>query len=1420
MKKKLMASLLALCMVVSMLPLTAFADTTPAGPNIVSVKESPLSAKLADGSSVTPTTTAYSATLSTSDLPSGVNGVVTLNATGLKATYHDAITGTDEDGHEWKADDESTNYTVGVGFELPQGSPNYYIATNNAADFSGVNFRPWPDNFKSVDGSKTYLNVYFNLGTLPKTLTKYVGIKATVDGAISVYQVNITATGTDTAGTAYNETDVKAANLTAVEGQEAPAFGHTATGGYTVGYNKDSRVITITANELQVTENSAGNNAYWVGLALKQTAGNTYAYGFGSRAEAGESTGLTYRSAGSTQSDGTNTYDTLYWGWGSAAGAKNATEGWLSVKGSDNKIVDYQVIFAITPKNDVIRANPTGPSNPWTSADVTEITRNPENANDVTVKLKVVNLAKHESSDSASLPEAMQGEHYWIGIGIPRAYTDNGAPGTPADVPNATKYYQGWNSIAANATAIKPDNYQTADGMTYATFYFDLTPEHLINNHKGVVRIGETVDEEGNPKNPVTYTIEFVESSLVLDDLTAANFEFTAPTTLKANADGSAVTIPTDMVAAKSEVADKIGAITVKILKADGTVVAANAVTEAGTYTVKIDVASTGYYKAAADLTGDPAWTFTVAQADPTPPPAAPVPDFSAVPEGTTVLNKNVNDIQTGLQINKVTGSTAKTHMVVSGTVNEVVVPWTDFNGALVAEQTGYYMAICVPKTLGGQEIAEMKLNSFAGEKTIGPEAFTDSTTGNGAQDCCYVVIRLKEPTAPAADKVCTVKLKYGTGELTTYTIDYSKLTYRPFTPAVIGHGYVGTVPKTEDGALNGDALTAMLIDGASHSGDWVDQTLYVTFNGALGTGKYLWFDVKVIRDSSTENWGIASVGNTTYKTYACSFQNVEQWEKHPASPAALTGGETIELNVYVTATQLPNNANPSADELGRAIYTTSFAVPANGGNVASQRPAAPTGLRATAGDQKATLNWTAPADNGGSDITGYNVYQATEGTGFTKVATVTGTTAEITGLTNGVKYGFYVTAVNAIGESAEHSNTAEATPAASGNGGGGGGGGGGVGGYLPVNPPAPVTPPTDPSTDVTPTVSNGSATAAVPADALNAAEDSENVTVNVNTNADVDSVTAQIPASAVAALAEGTDASLTVSTPVADVVIPNETLAALGGQSGTVTVSVSEADNGEVTIDIQKNGTSVGELPAPIKVSAPVSEEAAQAGTGLVAIVVDADGNETVLPKSVLDDGEMSALLETGSATVKFVDNAKDFDDVKTDWYADAVAFVSSRNLFKGTTETTFEPNTYTSRAMMVTVLHRLEMEPDASGVSFADVPSSAYYAEAASWATDLGITTGTGAGFEGEKNITREEMVTMLYRYAQELAPNAGKMGSFAGMVGADEVSDWATEAMNWAVGSGIIQGDANGLRPNGTSTRAEMATVLMNFVKLILE
>ena len=169
----------------------------------------------------------------------------------------------------------------------------------------------------------------------------------------------------------------------------------------------------------------------------------------------------------------------------------------------------------------------------------------------------------------------------------------------------------------------------------------------------------------------------------------------------------------------------------------------------------------------------------------------------------------------------------------------------------------------------------------------------------------------------------------------------------------------------------------------------------------------------------------------------------------------------------------------------------------------------------------------------------------------------------------------------------------------------------------------------------------------------------------------------------------------------------------------------------------------------------------------------------------------------------------AVSFDDVVSgSWYAEAVNYVVDKGLMSGTAPRTFAPDAQTTRAMMWTVLARLDGQ-DVSG-------ASPWYDKAMTWATQSGVSDGTMP----EVNITREQLATMLYSYAKlkglEVIPNGMSLSKFSD---ADSISPWASEAVSWAAYSGILSGRSDGtVDPTARATRAEMSVMLMQFAKLL--
>ena len=176
-------------------------------------------------------------------------------------------------------------------------------------------------------------------------------------------------------------------------------------------------------------------------------------------------------------------------------------------------------------------------------------------------------------------------------------------------------------------------------------------------------------------------------------------------------------------------------------------------------------------------------------------------------------------------------------------------------------------------------------------------------------------------------------------------------------------------------------------------------------------------------------------------------------------------------------------------------------------------------------------------------------------------------------------------------------------------------------------------------------------------------------------------------------------------------------------------------------------------------------------------------------------------------------------FNDVSAnDWFASAVDYVTGKGMMNGTADNTFSPKANTTRGMIVTVLYRLENQPSTSAASFTDVASGAYYANAVAWANANGIVSGYGSGkFGPNDKVTREQLATILYRYAQykKYDVSVGEDTNILSYDDAQSISSYAIPAIQWACGAGVVTGKSGSkLDPKGNATRAEVAAMLMRF------
>ena len=177
-------------------------------------------------------------------------------------------------------------------------------------------------------------------------------------------------------------------------------------------------------------------------------------------------------------------------------------------------------------------------------------------------------------------------------------------------------------------------------------------------------------------------------------------------------------------------------------------------------------------------------------------------------------------------------------------------------------------------------------------------------------------------------------------------------------------------------------------------------------------------------------------------------------------------------------------------------------------------------------------------------------------------------------------------------------------------------------------------------------------------------------------------------------------------------------------------------------------------------------------------------------------------------------------FNDVKSDdWFYANVQYAVENKLMNGVGDDEFAPNDTLTRAMLVTVLYRNAGEPATNrSIPFADVDMGDYYANAVSWAKQNGIVNGvTENDFAPNSNITREQIATIMFRYAQYKGMTAVTMEENLHFEDSSEISEYAISAMNWAVGKGLMNGKTTTtINPKDNATRAEIAAILQRYIE----
>ncbi len=187
---------------------------------------------------------------------------------------------------------------------------------------------------------------------------------------------------------------------------------------------------------------------------------------------------------------------------------------------------------------------------------------------------------------------------------------------------------------------------------------------------------------------------------------------------------------------------------------------------------------------------------------------------------------------------------------------------------------------------------------------------------------------------------------------------------------------------------------------------------------------------------------------------------------------------------------------------------------------------------------------------------------------------------------------------------------------------------------------------------------------------------------------------------------------------------------------------------------------------------------------------------------------------------TAVVLDDYQDYFDVKANtWYYDAVKYVSQHKVMQGVSDEMFLPSDETTRAMLLTILHRLSGEPKpARQDNFSDVQTGFWYSEPINWGAEQSIANGVGDNmFKPSGNLTREQLVVALYRYAQLNNYDVTAESDLTDYDDADNLSDWARQSMRWAVENKILTGTSETtLSPRAGANRAQMATVLQRFMQ----
>jgi hypothetical protein len=382
--------------------------------------------------------------------------------------------------------------------------------------------------------------------------------------------------------------------------------------------------------------------------------------------------------------------------------------------------------------------------------------------------------------------------------------------------------------------------------------------------------------------------------------------------------------------------------------------------------------------------------------------------------------------------------------------------------------------------------------------------------------------------------------------------------------------------------------------------------------------------------------------------------------------------------------------------------------------------------------------------------------------------------------------------------------------------------------------------------TTITPAVTATNGTAAVTlstsdlSDAITSAKKNSGSTIIIapTITGTANKVTVELPKSSFSSIASDTDASVIVQTPVGNVTLSNGVLDSIATQASgsTVTVSLNTVDTKTLSADQQKTvgNSTVYDISVlsgsakitnfggnSVSISLPYTLKDGESASGVTVWYLD-DSGKLQQMTATYDKTTGLATFTTTHLSYYLVGYTaawtNPFSDVKsTDWFYDAVKYVSQNSLMSGTSTTAFEPNANMTRAMLVTVLYRMDGKPAVTGTnSFTDVKSGEWYTDAIIWASENKIVGGYGGGLFGTNDsVTREQLATILMNYAKYKGYDTTKTTEINTYTDASDIDSWATAAIKWSVVEGLITGTTSTtLSPTGTASRAQVATILQRF------